>query len=605
MYSKEINGWKPECADPRDIERYREKQKEDVDARFYLADNMIAKSSSGKETASAVWMMEEVAKENHVLAVFSMGQLFHYGWAVKQDNATAEFWYKKAVELGCAEAETALKELKENKKPAKKADTTSKVEKIPEPVVPETPATEEKVEKKSNKKIGIIVCIALIIAVAVVAGVIDINNSKKGNGNGTDIVAPQKELVIKVDDDTALTQTGTVEESAIEQAKLREKFDDDDVVSGKKPTNRLIVEFEGDELDLSGFKAVSVVARNGGIIVIQFDSAQEAQRCREALEKMPGIVYVKEDGYQQMGSHVFNTSTSDSNVYSSSTSGQNYHSWGVEDLELDVFADYLAKNNKSTEIIVAVIDTGVEPNPITEKRILKGIDMVNSNNQYGHVDQNGHGTHVSGTVFDATQGLDVKILPIGVCVGGDSLSDMGILSGIDYACENGASVINMSLGGLSDGSDKAYRRVITRALNQGVVVVVSAGNESSDTRYYCPAAIDDCIVVAAHDPKHRTASFSNFGSSVDVSAPGTEIYSFCSSHHPYSVEVKPDVYMAYLQGTSMAAPHIAALAAMLKLYVPNATPQQVEKYIKDYCENPGDELHYGAGICKAGLFIEK
>ena len=598
MYSKEINGWKPECSDQREIEQYREKQKDDIDARFYLADNMIAQASSGKETASAVWMMEEVAKENHLLAVFSMGQLFHYGWAVKQDNATAEFWYKKAAELGHPGAENALKELTEKKKPSKKEKEPKK---IPEPANDEIPVEKPK-KKKGNKKTVIIICIVLIIAAAVAAGVIFLKPAKKSDA------PPQKtELTIKVGENTTLVKKDNANDTALEQANLKKQYDDEEVIRGDKPTNRLIVEYEGTELDLSDFKATSIVAQEGGLILIQFETAEETKRCREALEKMDGIVYVIEDTYEAMFNNKnTNPSASSPTVYKSSKSGHDYYSWGIKDLELDVFAEYLEKSGKAKEITVAVIDTGVEPNPITGKRMLEGIDMVEPDNKYGFVDNVGHGTHVAGTVFDATRGLDVNILPIGVAVGTQGMvSTSGVFQGIEYAVANGADVINMSLGGPSNSSNAGYSRLIKKAVNQGVVVVVAAGNESSDTKYFTPSKIDECIVVAAHESDHRTASFSNYGSSVDVSGPGTEIHSYCTKNYVNSVEVEPDVYVAPMQGTSMASPHIAALAAMLKMYVPNATPQQIEKYIKDYCENPGDELYYGAGICKAGLFIEK
>ena len=104
-----------------------------------------------------------------------------------------------------------------------------------------------------------------------------------------------------------------------------------------------------------------------------------------------------------------------------------------------------------------MIDTGVEPNPITGKRMLEGIDMVEPDNKYGFVDNVGHGTHVAGTVFDATRGLDVNILPIGVAVGTQGMvSTSGVFQGIEYAVANGADVINMSLGGPSNSSNAGY-----------------------------------------------------------------------------------------------------------------------------------------------------
>ena len=127
-------------------------------------------------------------------------------------------------------------------------------------------------------------------------------------------------------------------------------------------------------------------------------------------------------------------------------------------------------------------------------------------------------------------------------------------------------------------------------------MVVAAGNgddygNPEDTKICCPAHNDNCIVVAACDADGNTASFSNYGDAVDVTAPGVDIISYY-----------PGSTLQALSGTSMAAPHISALAAMLKLYLPDRTPAQIEKYITDYCVDMGDSLRYGDGIPWAAYF---
>ncbi|MBQ4528733.1 MAG: S8 family serine peptidase [Clostridia bacterium] len=596
MFSKILMSWKAECTDTKKLEFYRDNQKSSVEARFYIADHLLSIASSGKETASAVWMMEDVAKQDYAQAAFAMGQLFHHGWAVKQDNETAITWYEKALSLGYEEAKTAIEELREIKQ-TKTAEPKKETEKS---------VTDTKKEDKPKRKSKIIIagiivlCIALGFGAWWYFGIRDNASTNKDSG-------PQ----IIVNEDTELSEPVTAEEFANELVALKEKYDDEQVIRGERSTNRLILEFEGDMIDLSEFLADNVISRNGELIIIQFETEEEAKRCMEILKNMEGIVFVEEDKYipnsiERTQSAVAPRPLASGNGYRSPYTGYTYNSWGIEDLGTDILAKYLIDNNYDDEIIVAVIDTGVEPNRYTEDYILKGIDMVDSSKQYGHVDEHGHGTHVSGTVLDVMRGLNVKILPIGVHAGGNSVSTSGAVSGIDYAREKGAKVINMSLGGPSDSSDVMYERAISRAVNAGVTVVVAAGNEADDASYYCPSNVEQCIVVAAHDINRHTADFSNYGECVDLSAAGVEVLSYVSSHSEDATEVEPGVFMTEMPGTSMASPHIAALAAMLKLYLPNAAPEQIENYIKDYCLVPpdGDVSDFGEGICNAELFLE-
>ena len=137
---------------------------------------------------------------------------------------------------------------------------------------------------------------------------------------------------------------------------------------------------------------------------------------------------------------------------------------------------------------------------------------------------------------------------------------------------------------------------IQDAVDQGIVVVVAAGNGDDygnpvSTTGECPAHLGNCIVVAACDNRDRLASFSNYGESVDVCAPGVDVVSYY-----------PGDTFAALNGTSMATPHVSALVAMLKMIMPNKTPAQIEKYITDYCIDMGNDMYYGAGIPWTGFF---
>ena len=193
-----------------------------------------------------------------------------------------------------------------------------------------------------------------------------------------------------------------------------------------------------------------------------------------------------------------------------------------------------------------VVDSGVAEHAALDGHISSGWDMIEDDREAQ--DENGHGTHVAGIVLDVACDLDISVMPVRVLNGEGKGSSLTVSLGIRYAADNGADVINLSLGGLhSNYKDDS----VAYALGKGVTVVVAAGNDSTDTAAFCPAHIDGCITVSAVNESLDLADFSNWGSEVDFCAPGVGV---CST--------VPGGY-AYLNGTSMAAPHISGLAALL------------------------------------------
>jgi type VII secretion-associated serine protease mycosin len=224
---------------------------------------------------------------------------------------------------------------------------------------------------------------------------------------------------------------------------------------------------------------------------------------------------------------------------------------------------------------VAVIDSGVEAtHPDLAGQVLPGVDII-SGTEGVSTDPNGHGTHVAGTIAALTgNGLgvsavapDTRILPVRVLSATGSGWSSDIAKGIIWAADHGANVINMSLGG--SGQDTATSNAVAYARSKGVTVIAAAGNSrllGSPVNY--PAADAGVIAVAATDSNDKVAGYSNQGSYVDVAAPGSAIAS--------TVPVGQGSY-AYKNGTSMAAPHVAAVAALLKAYNPSLTPDAIER----------------------------
>jgi serine protease len=255
-------------------------------------------------------------------------------------------------------------------------------------------------------------------------------------------------------------------------------------------------------------------------------------------------------------------------------------------------------------VTVAVIDTGVDAaHADLAGQVLPGVDLV-AKTEGVSTDPNGHGTHVAGTIAALTgNGVgvgsvapDARILPIRVLDGTGRGYTSDTATGIVYAADHGANVINMSLGGSTKVA--AVSNAIAYARSKGVVVVAAAGNErasGSPTSY--PGADEGVIAVAATDSADKVASYSNQGGYVDVAAPGTAIIStYPTSLGGYAV----------MSGTSMASPHAAAVAALLKGYHPALTPDQVERAMETSAIDlgtAGKDTDYGYGRIDAAAAL--
>lgn len=227
-------------------------------------------------------------------------------------------------------------------------------------------------------------------------------------------------------------------------------------------------------------------------------------------------------------------------------------------------------------VVVAVVDTGVDYNhPDLKGQVIKGPDF--GNNDSDPMDDQGHGSHVAGTIAAlANNGVGVaglayntKVLAIKV-LGSDGSGDTNsIVKGILKANELGAKVINLSLGGPQTSS--AMKDAVDQVTAKGSLCVVAAGNDGTSTPDY-PAAYPSAFAVGASDQSDKRASFSNYGSYVDIAAPGVDILS--STEKSYKKH----------SGTSMASPHVAAAAALLLAKNPNLSVQE----LRDALATTGD-----------------
>lgn len=210
----------------------------------------------------------------------------------------------------------------------------------------------------------------------------------------------------------------------------------------------------------------------------------------------------------------------------------------------------------SANIKIAIIDTGVQPNhPELAGKLLPGYDYVDWDPNTS--DGNGHGTHVAGIAAAATNnGVGIAgMAPFASIIPIRSLDNYGngllssVANGIVYAANNGAHVVNLSLG--SPTNDSFLQAAVQYAWDRGAVVIAAAGNDNTSTPFY-PAYLPGVVAVASTNSSDVKSAFSNYGTWVDVAAPGDQILS-----------TYVGTSYAYLSGTSMAAPHVSGLAALL------------------------------------------
>ncbi len=396
-----------------------------------------------------------------------------------------------------------------------------------------------------------------------------------------------------------------------------------------EPLCRLIVKTETNAPLNNTFGAIDVLEGYDGIHILQYETEEDTQAAL-SLFKNENIEYVEKDYILISSDDSAKTcycEHNESNLLNlckctegfegwcdcHDNTSPNHLSYNSSVVMVDEAFAFLSSQNIDVKPVnVAVIDTGLD---ITHELFDSSRIIIDENYQFNYSgtiypsteDYCKHGTFVSSVVYDNTM-ENVNILPYRIFAKSKNILEYSVFSAvleavIAYDEEYNIDVINMSINALpyqTETQNNWLNSLIQKAVENNIVIVNSAGNKKTDTSNYIPSRFKNTIVVSATKQDNTVdKSYSNNGENVDVAAPGTNIYGAI----PYSLgkvnDEGDEIYINYRRdnGTSYAAPLVAAAVAMVKSVNPDLTPAEIERLIKETAYVPENwDTNYGEGI---------
>lgn len=429
--------------------------------------------------------------------------------------------------------------------------------------------------------------------------------------NGADITMAE---ALDITKKKAENLTGGTEKE--NRQEILDYLEDQDIYEVSEEKGQIHVEFPyayrqlivlGDEGSLGDTHGAvnSVYCRLTGFYILQYGDEQAAWGAYDALKKELGEGRVAVDIPIHSQAYVQNQC---SLTTAKSTS------WGSDKMRLDTVRDKANASKITRKVKVAILDSGINKTHemFSGRTILPGSTTFvppSGAGDYAYYDDTanskvpGHGTHVAGIIDDGTsKQIQFLILKVFDSTGAGSVSNF--LQALSFAASQKVDIINYSggsnvAGEITAADEALYKKYLKSAWDKGSLLVCAAGNDGKRLEEvltypaYMPYNIS--VTAMAHDDGDdqngglTLQSFTNYGSAVDFTAPGVDVA---------SAGIASDTYYVYMSGTSMAAPHITAAAAMVKLYNPTARPGDIYKLLRGISYHPGavPDIYYGYGI---------
>lgn len=384
------------------------------------------------------------------------------------------------------------------------------------------------------------------------------------------------ELVVSVEADSQNDSVESTNDAMISSAALEQ--------DGFHVSDSLLDSIQSDASTMSDDFKTNVVDQMGMVYLIEYsesdykNSDQAKEELQKSLEDMGMDVRYVQENYSVHALEQASETVKPMDVHPD-------QEWNYNMINAP---DAWDTTPGSSDTKIAVLDTGIDSN---HQNLSDYVDTEAGKSFVGGdtSDGQGHGTHVAGTIasYGNVSGVmeEATLIPVKVLDDNGSGSMYDIQEGITYAAGEGADVINMSLGG--GGYDQGMEEAIETANSEGTIVVAASGNDGMEEVSY-PAAYDGAVAVGSVDSDEQRSDFSNYGSELDIMAPGADIYS----------TVPGDGYEK-MSGTSMATPHIAGVMGLIRSADTDISVDDARSVLNDTAQDAGSENEYGNGIADA------
>ena len=387
----------------------------------------------------------------------------------------------------------------------------------------------------------------------------------------------------KDDDDEMLINISELPEEFMDNY-----FEEYNELEKEEKENMLIV-ISSEKINAEEYGAKEVIESPNNKYYILFEDDLSKEQAANKLKKEESVKSVEENIVRKVLITESNINTQNNEII--------YNSWGIKTMGLN-YAMNTISALETNEVTVAIIDTGLDVNLFNKYysgRLKTTYNVLLNDEDTSMYDNFGHGTHIAGTIAEGTPD-NIKIIPVKIS-DSDSMLESDILAAFEYITYYAdVDVINLSFGGYEYST--AEYQAIEAARQKNIIAVAAAGNDNTSSPMY-PASFDNTISIASVDSNLNKSEFSNYGNTIDFSAPGTDINSIMASYMKISANEDGDGDHETISGTSMATPHAVSAVAILKSINKGITLENTVDLLKNKAVDLGGkgfDMYYGNGL---------